>query len=323
MNSSRISSTLLFSTIFILGACTRLTLPAAPKAPKAPDFRVLTYSSMTGEGSLGVEIEKVFERRCRESAKPLSCNLILIPEEGESSLVSTFIARPAGFDAILGLETLQVAQLKERKEVARSELFSRGPHAFIVDTKVWKDSSKWPHSWKDLAKFPKSVFVQDPRVSSVGIGWLKAIFSQKLISLADAKIITKKVFPSWSLSYAAFQKKGAPLVWSYQSSEAYHRCEEKTDRYRVLPLDEGYPVQEEFVVVPGTTLSEEAKLFMDVVLSDEIQSQIPLKNWMWPASSTTAVPECFTQTTPVKTLGEGDAKQSAAHLREWMDQWSL
>jgi len=320
MRTLLLAPTPLLAIFFLLGACSRISLPVPEKAK---DFRVLTYSSMTGPSSLGAEIERIFEERCRASNKALVCDLVLVPEDGDSSLVSTYLARPSGFDAILGLESLQVAQLKSKSKVVRSEFFARGPHAFIVDTHVWKDSTKWPKSWKDLSNFPKSVFLQDPRVSSVGIGWIKAIFVHELLNLDDARTLSKKVFPSWSLSYAAFQKEGAPLVWSYQSSEAYHRCEEKSERYRVLPLEEGYPVQEEFVLIPGESLSNEESLFMEVVLSDEVQSQIPLKNWMWPASEKTKLPECFKATSPVKPLLDPAPQNSAAKLSEWTDRWSL
>lgn len=298
------------------GAC-------APKASEKTTYRVLTYSSMTGEKSLGAALEENFEKACRSSGPNLVCDLVLVPEDGDASLVATYLKKPESFDAILGLEALQVAQLRSKIAIASASLFAKGPHAFIVDTEQWKDTSKWPTSWKDLSKFPKSAFVQDPRVSSVGIGWIKAIFVERLLSLGNAKQITKKVFPSWSVSYSAFQKGGAPLVWSYQSSEAYHRCEEKTDRYRVLPLIEGYPTQEEFVVIPKRSASKESEILVSSVLSQEIQSQIPLKNWMWPALDTTPLPDCFKAVTPVKALTDLDTEQSSTQLRDWMDQWSL
>jgi thiamine transport system substrate-binding protein len=307
--------------VLALAACSKKSEPVA-EIPKS--FRVLTYSSMTGEGSLGALAETAFEKRCFAKNDPsLACDLVFVPEDGDSSIVASYLKNPESFQAVLGLESLQVEQLRAKTALGKTALFARGPHAFIVDTLQWKDRDRWPKSWKELSKFPKSVFVQDPRVSSVGIGWIKAIFSHHLIDEATAKKITKKVFPSWSLSYSAFQRGGAPLVWSYQSSEAYHLCEEKGERYKVLPLEEGYPVQEEFVVIPSTTPSLEASLFVDLVLSDEIQTQIPLKNWMWPASDKMTVPECFAKVTKIKTLENPNATESAAKLRDWMDAWSL
>lgn len=300
----------------LVGACT-------PKASEKKVFRVLTYSSMTGEKSLGAAIEEDFEKTCLAAGHSFACDLVLVPEEGDSSLVSTYLKSPEKFDAILGLEALQVAQLRSKIPLASSSLFAKGPHAFIVDTQQWRDSSKWPKSWKDLSQFSKSVFVQDPRVSSVGIGWIKAIFVERLLTLAVARQVTKKTFPSWSVSYSAFQKGGAPLVWSYQSSEAYHRCEEKSERYQALPLLEGYPTQEEYIVIPQRSFSKESEILISSVLSQKVQTQIPLKNWMWPALETTPLPECFKAVTPIKALTDLDTSQSAVQLRDWIDQWSL
>jgi thiamine transport system substrate-binding protein len=299
--------------IFVLGACTA----------KAP-LRVLTYSSLTGPDSLGALIKESFEKKCRASSEKLNCELVLIPEDGESNLVATYLKNPKNYDALLGLEGLQVEQLRQKSPILRAELFARGPHAFIVDTEQWKDPDLWPKKWADLEKFPSSVFIQDPRVSSVGLGWIKAIFLQQLVSPEVARKITRKVFPSWSLSYDAFQKNGAPLVWSYQSSEAYHRCEEKSVRYRALPLADGYPVQREYFVVPlAEPLPAEKDLLAEVLLSDEVQTQIPKKNWMWPASDKTALPDCFREVTPVKALEDADLAGAALHLQRWLDQWSL
>lgn len=306
-------SLLALSLVLALSACTAKT-----------PLRVLTYSSLTGKDSLGELIKARFEKKCLASSERLNCELVLVPEDGESNLVSTYLKNPQNYDALLGLEGLQVEQLRQKSPILRADLFARGPHAFIVDTEQWKNPALWPKKWADLEKFPKSVFMQDPRVSSVGLGWIKAIFVEKLVSPEVAKKITRKVFPSWSLSYDAFQKNGAPLIWSYQSSEAYHRCEEQSTRYRVLPLAEGYPVQREYFIVPlAEPFPAEKDLLAEVLLSDEIQSQIPKKNWMWPASDKTVLPECFREVTPVKALDDTDLAGAALHLQRWLDQWSL
>jgi thiamine transport system substrate-binding protein len=298
-------------------ACTRSPSNDSPKT-----FVVLTYSSMTGKNSLGELLKSSYETLCTEAGLG-SCELVFRSEEGESSLVSTYLNRPTTFHAVLGLETLQLAQLQSRSPLGRTQVFARSPHAFIVDTHQWKDPAKWPTTWGELSTVPSSLFVQDPRVSAVGIGWLKAIFALELIDLTTARSLTRKVFPSWSLSYSAFTKGGAPLVWSYQSSEAYHRCEEKSDRFRVLPLLEGYPVQEEYLALAPHAPEREAKLFLELLVSDHIQREIPLKNWMWPVVSETPLPDCFKHVSSVRALQDPRPKEHSEALRDWMDRWSL
>jgi len=286
---------------------------------------------MVGKGSLGEAIELEFEKKCLE-IKPdtpnLRCDLVLLPEDGDSNLVASFNRKASHIDGVLGLSELQEKQVRHHPKFLRSTLFAHSPYAFIANTKLFP-KNLWPKNWNEVPqKLEGKVFIQDPRISSAGIGLLKAIHLLKLISSADLKKITKKSFPSWSLSYNSFLKDEAPVVWSYQSSEAYHLCNlEGSDKgdsaFKAIPLEEGYPTQEEWLALSKNLNEIEAKLLEEAVLSDFVQKQIPLKNWMYPTSPSTSLPECYKGLTPLKSLKVSVDQFDSRILQNWLDQWSL
>ena len=228
-------------------------------------------------------------------------------------------------DAVLGLEETQYKAALKDGLVEEGKLFEYGPYAFIADTQRFPESA-WPKTWKEVPlKLSKKVFIEDPRLSSTAMGWLRAIFDLKLIDAGAAKEVAARVFPSWSSAYGAFLKGEASVVWSYQSSEAYHRCNEKSDtdrvRYRAIPLEEGYPAQREFAAaVKGK--SKEAKKFLDFLQLPAVQNAIAGKNWMFPALAKAQRPECFKALPSWKILDVGSEFVSK-DLTEWTDRWSL
>jgi len=281
---------------------------------------------MTGKDSLGELIAQAFKRNCVASKTSSSCELELIPEDGASSLQASFV-KNKNFDAVLGLDEWQSIETLAHREVRDSILFARSPYALIVNLNTWPKGQALPKTWKDLSKLKDLLIVQDPRVSVVGLGWIKAIHVHHLISPEDAKRLTHKTFPSWSLSYSSFSKGMAPLIWSYQTSESYHRCnEEKGEKaqaqFRALALEEGYPQQEEWALVAASADAQLASVLQETLLSPEIQNKIAEKNYMRPIRADAYIPECFSATTSVKALNDPSPKESQALFKGWLDEWS-
>lgn len=317
----------LLAGVLALGACTE-------KKPTA--IQILTYSSLAQPGGLGEALKKAYETTCiqrREgsainSAPNARCEIEFIPEPGDSSLPSRYLNQKESFDGILGLSALQHLQLAGEETKAATFLFSKSPHAFLANTKLLSKTD-WPKTWSELSEnFKGQVLLQDPRVSSAGLGLLKAAFVHELITVEQLKALSKKTLPSWSQSYEAFSNGEAPIIWSYRSSEAYHRCNPDTDnasaepQFQVIPLEEGYPQQEEWAFFSKKLSNPEQNILRTVLLSDEIQKSIATENWMYPAT-TAAVPDCYSAVTPVKALATQLRKFDASMLRSWIDQWSL
>ncbi len=315
---------LLVLTILLVVGCSKTDEPTT-----GGSIELITYSSMVGDNSLGSIIVNEYKSLCEKEVqsdptlKHLRCTLVLKPEDGDSSLVASFERKSWNAGGVLGLSDLQEKQLRSHPKFLRSTEFSESPYAFIVNTKLFPQE-KWPVSWKEIPKaFANKVFIQDPRISSAGVGLLKAIHVHNLISSDNLKKISKKIFPSWSLSYSAFKKGEAPVVWSYQSSEAYHLCEENDDTYKALPLEEGYPVQQEWLWLSKNVSAKEAEMLVNAVSSLPVQSKIPTTNWMFPTNAQVKLPECYSKLSSLKRLSLGLSNFDAKTMQGWLDQWSL
>lgn len=221
--------------------------------------------------------------------------------------------------------------------------FDFGVFAFVVDTKKLKPSD-FPKKWKDLLKwrFKKTLLLQDPRTSSPGLAFV--VGSQAAVASKDEDE-SKEDFkdfwrdlksqwitlaPGWSQAYGMFLKGEAPLVWSYISSEAYHRVEcEKTkcsepDRYRAAIFEDGNPVQIEGAAMlkdaPGGAAMRKRSLeFLELLTSEEIQKAIPETQWMMPVRLGVKLPAAF-QSLPVakkRFAPETDREKVDGILERW------
>lgn len=304
--------------------------PAALATGPRPAVRVLTYDSLTGAGSLGAWIEAEFPKFCA------GCSAKLVSTKENAGIAGRLRAdkrRHAvddAFDVVLGMEASQYGAALEEKLVQPGRLFERGSFALIVDTQKLAEKD-WPKTWAELpAKLSGKVVVEDPRLSAPGLGWLRTIFEMKALSPADAKKSVARVFPSWSSAYEAFLGGEGVAVWSYLTSEAYHRCQEEKSgkvggvaRYRALPLREGYPLVEEYVsLVTRDSPNTDAARFLDFVLSKTVQEKIPLMNWMFPADASVKLPSCY-RALPKLVEWKAGSLPNAKDLRRWTDEWAL
>ncbi|NCN26272.1 thiamine ABC transporter substrate-binding protein [bacterium] len=276
---------------------------------------VLSYSSFLGEGSLGESIKRGFEE------KHPGVKLEFVSSKELSGLFGYLKSpRSKNVDVVIGLGEAGHAAALEMNIIDEGRVFERGPFAIVVNTEMIA-TKDFPQSWADLAKVLKNkLLLPDPRFSSAGEGWIRAIYEHQLISPVDSQKLVKTVYPSWSAAYSAFTKGQAPAVWSYLSSEAYHLCHDEK-KFKAIPLKEGYPEQREFVAKLKRSKDANAQVFVDYVLSAEVQSKLPRLNWMFPADSETKLPNCFNGLTQVKSLKASELRLD--FFQKWTDSWSL
>ena len=301
-----------------------LTVLVSASIGAAP-LKVLSYSSLLGKDSLGEFLEQEFPKFCS------GCAVQFKSTDEMSGLLGKLRTEKSRkkhtqFDAVLGLDSHHYTLARKEGLINIGRPFDKSPFAFIVDTEKLAQKD-WPKSWGELKnKLAGQVFISDPRLSSPGFGWLRSINLEKLQSLGDSKLLVKRVFPSWSGAYSAFTKGESVAVWSYLSSQAYHMCNEKTvaqqNRYRALPLKEGYPEQVEYFAEASFSQHPMAKDFARFLTSPLVQSAIPLKNWMFPVVAGTPLPECFKGLAPVNSLAS-EPNFSKEDVQIWTDQWAL
>ncbi|MBS1961283.1 MAG: extracellular solute-binding protein [Bdellovibrionales bacterium] len=215
--------------------------------------------------------------------------------------------------------------------------FDYGILAFIADTKKLS-ADDFPKKWKDLTKgrFKKSLLLEDPRTSSPGLGFVWGSMHAAAeaegeafppVSTTEDNPATPKktrdrftefwsdlksqwvtLAPGWGAAYGMFTKGEAPLVWSYVTSEAYHRmkgAEGDRERYRAVVFEDGHPVQVEGAGLlknapGGAAMRKRAIEFLELLVSEEIQRQVPETQWMMPTRLGSKVPAAFQALPTVK-----------------------
>jgi ABC-type thiamine transport system substrate-binding protein len=110
-------------------------------------------------------------------------------------------------------------------------------------------------------------------------------------------------------------------VWSYLTSEAYHRENAGGERYQAQLLDQEALLQIEGVAkVKGAAAPESAlRCFFDQALGGPLQSELPKKQWMVPARAGVTLPASFLALPRPKQVWspEPTAKEHEDWLREW------
>jgi thiamine transport system substrate-binding protein len=133
--------------------------------------------------------------------------------------------------------------------------------------------------------------------------------------------------PGWSQAYGMFLKGEAPLVWSYVTSEAYHRTkwsEGERDRYRAVLFEDGNPVQIEGAGIlkdaPGGALMRKRSLeFLELLVSEEIQKKVPETQWMMPTRLGVKLPMAFQVLPTAKKRFSPDVPREK--LDETIERW--
>jgi thiamine transport system substrate-binding protein len=235
--------------------------------------------------------------------------------------------------------------------------FDYGVMAFVADTKKLAPED-FPKSWKDLLKgrFKKSLLLEDPRTSSPGLGFVWGSMHAAALAAGEAfppvsttedhPATPKKTHdafvdfwrdlrsqwltlaPGWTEAYGMFEKGEAPLVWSYVSSEAYHRTNgtpPERERYRAVIFADGNPVQVEGAGLlknapGGKAMRANALKFLEILTGEEVQLRIPETQWMMPVRLATKLPPAFQALPAVKkTFPLGATREK---IDEVLTDWS-
>ena len=146
-----------------------------------------------------------------------------------------------------------------------------------------------PKSLEDLTggEYAKRLVLLDPRTSSPGLGffaWTREVYGdgwRDYWRRLAPSILT--IAEGWDTGYGLFTAGEAPMVLSYTTSPGYHLEYEETERYRAALFSDGHPVQIEVAgLLAAGKHRENAKRFLDFMLSPAFQETIPLGNWMYP-----------------------------------------
>ncbi len=198
-----------------------------------------------------------------------------------------------------------------------------------------------PASLADLAteQFAGDLVVQDPATSSPGLAFLIATIAtfgedgdytwqDYWTDLAANDVVVNS---GWEEAYYGSFSGGAgegdrPLVVSYASSPPAEVLfsDPQPEEAPTGSMDQGCFRQIEFVgILQGTEHEAAARTFVDFMISDELQADIPLNMFVWPAVTDTPLPDVFVEhaalTPDPVTM---DPATIDEHRQEWIETWT-
>jgi len=331
-----------WTALIFLALCSGTSL-----ADVKPKLVVYTYDSFISKWGPGPSIKNSFELSC-------ACEVQWVPAaDGAASLARLRIeGSRSQADVLLGLDdtltytaekmglfwdsgvTLSHSNLPEGFKPSTVFIpFDYGYYGFMFDTKAKSSSGNVfskPASLAELLEskeLDRSILIQDPRSSATGLGlllWLQSIYGKDTTKqLIKLKNKTLTVSRGWSDSYSLFTKGEAPLVFSYTTSEAFHRDHDKVSRYEALIFPEGhYAAIETVAVLKSSRQKDLAKAFIKFLISERSQANIASMNWMYPANfvSKGLPPSYATIKKPVKLL-RLTPKDVDGNRMTWTKQW--
>lgn len=326
--------------VLLLGLAATLGLHAAPAAEQESSLLIYAYDSFVAEWGPAVRVMPKFEARHGVRVQVLS-----VGDAGQ--VLNRAIlekARPQA-DILVGIDNNLLGRAREEGvlEPYRSANLGRVPEylrlgeegtvtpfdygyfAFVYDSQALSDP---PRSLEDLThpRLRGKIIVEDPRTSSPGLGlllWTVAVYGEGYLDYwkrLSPNLLT--VTEGWDTAYGMFTSGEAPLVLSYTTSPAYHLEYEGSERYRALIFPEGHYLQVEGMgLVRGAPHPKLARAFLDFVLTEEFQGEIPLTNWMYPVDPQVGTPDSFRLAPlPDRTLNL-PAEQIRRSQERWIDAW--
>jgi len=203
---------------------------------------------------------------------------------------------------------------------------------WFADQKV-----KLPRTLADLTKpaYRGRLVVEDPSTSSPGLAFLLATIDQfgprgwesywKQLRANDVTVVD-----GWEQAYndefsGGGQGGKRPLVVSYASSPAAAvvYADPPVDTSPIGTITTSCFRQVEFAgILRGTQHAAAARKFVDFLLSEPFQSDVPLQMFVYPAREGTPLPKVFTQyadaaQSPYEMSPARIGKQRDAWIREW------
>ena len=290
---------ILYASLCAVFAALMLSGIAGCKKEKNADLVIWTYDSFNSEWGPGPEVSNVFQKKTGVKITWVSHGdsveiVSRLIQEGDSSNADIIL----GFDQNLAARVLNSGLLEAYRpkgaEKILSELvldkdFRITPFDYSYFAIVYDSQSVTPpQSLEDLTspQFKQSLILIDPRTSSPGLGffaWVKEIYGdgwQDYWRRLQPSILT--IADGWSSAYGLFTRGEAPLVLSYTTSPGYHLEYEETERYKAAIFTDGHPMQIEAAGILKTAKNKDnAKAFLDFMISPDFQDLIPLTNWMY------------------------------------------
>lgn len=273
-----------------------------------------------------------------------NCKVRLVLFEDTAKIVSRLILekkRPSA-DLAIGLTPSSLIPAMKEKLVAKykspmldkikdpSLVFSPDHHSTPYDygaIAIVYDPAKItpPATLREFCKLEKSIIIQNPQTSSPGTDfllWTIALYGEDWKDFwREFRGAVVNVSPGWDESFAKFEAGEAPMMVSYATDGAYSMHNYGASKYKAyIPEGRGFVQIEGASLISGCDSPALAKKFIDFMLGDEFQSEIPLNQWMFPVTGVT-LPDVFSHAViPGQSLTI-DAQDLARNQEKWLKEW--
>ncbi len=313
--------------------------PEQRRLEETDELVIYSYGSLPG--SLRDLIAEHFEREYGVEVE--------LERIGETGAVYTqlYLERDEPIaDAVIGFDESYLPRLREDRllepyepenlQLARPELlvdedFLVVPfdYGYITVNYDREHIENPPRSWEELLdpRLQDSFIMLHPGTSSPGRNFLLytvAEFGEDgyLDFWREFRDNVLTVSGSWSEGYGLYIEEEAPMVVSYETSPAFHREFEDTDRYNALVFDNAAYLQVEVAgIVRGARNRRNAERLIDFIVSEEFQAEIPLTQIMYPIHPDVSLPDAFEAGPAVERSVQLDPDHVAENFDTWLEEW--
>lgn len=241
--------------------------------------------------------------------------------------------QPIG-DMFYGIDNTFIGAAEEAKVVRDYKAIDFGDVCFNYDRQWFATHEQAaPESIDDLLKpeFRGLTVVENPTSSSTGLAFLAATVGKygdagwqnywQALKANDVRIDAGWE-DAYNVSFSGSAGKGNyPIVLSYSSSPAFELEADGTSR--TVSIDDGCFRQTEYAgLISGGSQVEGAKKFIDFLLGDSFQKSIPDSMYMYPVSTTVAVPEAWANNAPAAINAVSVSAKAISSFRStWLKAW--
>lgn len=305
----------------------------------AEDLVVYTYDSFAS--TIAVKTIPIFEKMYDVKVKVLSFGdagsvLSRIILEKESPRADVIV----GLDQALLKKAVDAGVLEKYQSPKLSNIvleslkdpsdfgtpYDYGAIAIVYNT---ESIDKPPTSFEELlnARWKRSLVVEDPRTSSTGLAfllWTIGVYGEENFlnywSRLKDSILT--VTPGWDEAFNLLELGEADMMVSYATDGAYSYHEYGVLKYMPIAMQEGAFVQVEYAsIVKGAANRDLAEKFIDFLLSEGFQREVPLNQWMYPVVEV-EMPEAFEYALKIDKTVSIDYEIVSEKLDSWLDSWA-
>jgi thiamine transport system substrate-binding protein len=335
--------------ILLLTACT----PAAPATPAGPAvLRVMTHDSFAVSDTVIQAFETANNARVEfiksGDAGAMLNRAILTKSAPQADVIygldNTFLSRALAEDLLAPYASPELKNIPDALKLDpqnRALPVDYGDVCINYD-RAWFASKglALPQTLADLAKpeYRGLLVTEDPSTSSTGLAFLLATIAEygptgyidywKSLK-ANGLVVVNGWEAAYYTNFSGSTGKGAqPMVVSYGSSPASEVVNADTkpeDAPTASLVGKNMCFRQvEFVgLLKNGQNSDLAKKFIDFMLSDPFQADMPLQMYVYPANSKSALPESFSKYNQVPEQPASLSPDDISANRDaWLQAWS-